>query len=99
MPITLINRSQGSGTRVTFEEYGLKGHESATAQEQDSSGTVRQIVSSTPGAISYVSFGYFNKVFIHSISMALNQPKRTLWTISGRSGRMSTFTPVVNQLA
>jgi len=61
MPITLINRSQGSGTRVTFEEYGLKGHESATAQEQDSSGTVRQIVSSTPGAISYVSFGYFNK--------------------------------------
>ncbi|GHP15160.1 phosphate ABC transporter substrate-binding protein [Lentilactobacillus fungorum] len=59
--ITLINRSQGSGTRVTFEQYGLKGHESAVAQEQDSSGTVRQIVSSTPGAISYVSFGYVNK--------------------------------------
>ncbi|MBV0930572.1 phosphate ABC transporter substrate-binding protein PstS family protein [Lentilactobacillus sp. IMAU92037] len=61
IPITLINRSQGSGTRVTFEKYGLKGHESAVAQEQDSSGTVRQIVSSTPGAISYVSFGYVNK--------------------------------------
>lgn len=61
LPITLINRSQGSGTRVTFEEYGLKGHESAVAQEQDSSGTVRQIVSSTPGAISYVSFGYVNQ--------------------------------------
>lgn len=61
LPITLINRTQGSGTRVTFEEYGLNGRESAVAQEQDSSGTVRQIVSSTPGAISYVSFGYVNK--------------------------------------
>lgn len=73
LPITLINRSQGSGTRVTFEQYGLKGHESATAQEQDSSGTVRQIVSSTPGAISYVSFGYFNKS-IHPLSVDRIKP-------------------------
>lgn len=61
IPITLINRTQGSGTRVTFEKYALKGHSSAVAQEQDSSGTVRQIVSSTPGAVSYVSFSYINK--------------------------------------
>lgn len=61
IPVTLINRSQGSGTRVTFEKYGLNGHESAVAQEQDSSGTVRQIVATTPGAISYVSFGYVNQ--------------------------------------
>jgi len=64
MPVTLINRSQGSGTRVTFEDYGLHGEESAVAQEQDSSGTVRQIVSTTPGAISYVAFGYLNKSIV-----------------------------------
>lgn len=58
--ITLINRTMGSGTRNTFEKYGLKGKTSATAQEQDSSGTVRQIVSTTPGAISYLALGYVN---------------------------------------
>ncbi len=61
IPVTLINRTQGSGTRVTFEKYGLGGRESAVAQEQDSSGTVRQIVSTTPGAVSYVAFGYVNR--------------------------------------
>lgn len=60
LPITVINRTAGSGTRVTFERYGLKNTPSMTAQEQDSSGTVRQIVSSTPGAISYLSFGFVN---------------------------------------
>lgn len=59
-PIVLINRAQGSGTRATFERYGLAGHRSKTAQEQDSSGMVRQIVATTPGAISYVAFSYVN---------------------------------------
>jgi phosphate transport system substrate-binding protein len=36
----------------------LKGAESAPAPEQDSSGMVRSIVASTPGAISYVAFSY-----------------------------------------
>ena len=60
-PVVLINRAQGSGTRATFEQYGLAGHRSKTAQEQDSSGMVRQIVVTTPGAISYVAFSYVNK--------------------------------------
>ncbi|WP_283678082.1 phosphate ABC transporter substrate-binding protein [Lentilactobacillus sp. Marseille-Q4993] len=68
LDVTLINRSQGSGTRVTFENYGLGGKQSAVAQEQDSSGTVRQIVSTTPGAISYVAFGYLNDS-IHPLSV------------------------------
>ncbi|APR08177.1 Phosphate-binding protein PstS 1 precursor [Lentilactobacillus parabuchneri] len=85
LPVTLINRSQGSGTRVTFEQFGLAGHESATAQEQDSSGTVRQIVSSTPGAISYVSFGYINKsvqpISINGVQPTENNVKNNKWKI------------------
>lgn len=61
LPITLINRAQGSGTRTTFERFALKGHQSADSQEQDSSGLARSIVASTPGAISYVAFSYFDK--------------------------------------
>ncbi|MFC6180414.1 phosphate ABC transporter substrate-binding protein PstS family protein [Lactiplantibacillus daowaiensis] len=60
LPIVLINRAQGSGTRKTFESYALNGHASADSQEQDSSGLARSIVASTPGAISYVAFSYLN---------------------------------------
>jgi len=58
--IAVINRAQGSGTRATFETFGLQGKEPVEAQEQDSSGTVRKIVSETPGAISYLAFSYFD---------------------------------------
>lgn len=61
LPIVLINRAQGSGTRATFEQFGLMKHRSKTAQEQDSSGMVRSIVATTPGAISYVAFSYVDK--------------------------------------
>ncbi|AKP63821.1 ABC-type phosphate transport system, periplasmic component [Levilactobacillus koreensis JCM 16448] len=61
LPVVLINRAQGSGTRATFEQFGLAKHRSKTAQEQDSSGMVRSIVSTTPGAISYVAFSYVDK--------------------------------------
>lgn len=61
LPIVLINRAQGSGTRATFEQFGLMKHRSKTAQEQDSSGMVRSIVATTPGAISYVAFSYVDR--------------------------------------
>ncbi|MCM0583006.1 phosphate ABC transporter substrate-binding protein PstS family protein [Weissella diestrammenae] len=60
LPIVLVNRVAGSGTRATFERYGLNGSTSADGQEQDSSGTARSIVASTPGAISYVAFSYLD---------------------------------------
>lgn len=60
LAITVINRAEGSGTRATFEKWALDGEESLKAQEQDNSGTVRQMVSKTPGAISYLAFSYFD---------------------------------------
>lgn len=56
--VVLLNRAAGSGTRGTFERWVLNGKKPKAAQEQDSSGTVRQIVADTPGAISYVAFSY-----------------------------------------
>ncbi|WP_318767055.1 phosphate ABC transporter substrate-binding protein PstS family protein [Lactiplantibacillus carotarum] len=73
LPITLINRAQGSGTRKTFESYALKGNKSADSQEQDSSGLARSIVASTPGAISYVAFSYLNHT-VQTVSVDGVQP-------------------------
>ncbi|WDF81987.1 phosphate ABC transporter substrate-binding protein PstS family protein [Lacticaseibacillus pabuli] len=61
MPVVIINRTQGSGTRATFERWVLKDQPAIAAQEQDSSGMVRSIVATTPGAISYVAFSYVDK--------------------------------------
>lgn len=58
LPIVLLNRAAGSGTRGTFEKWILDGKTAITSQEQDSTGMVRQIVGDTPGAISYLAFSY-----------------------------------------
>ena len=63
LPIVVINRASGSGTRATFEAAVFEGSEPPsdfTAQEQDSSGTVAKMVKETPGAISYLAFSYYD---------------------------------------
>lgn len=61
LPITVINRASGSGTRLAFEQTVLpKGSRPLNAQEQDSNGTVKEIVANNPGAISYIAFAYVN---------------------------------------
>ncbi len=61
--IVLVNRPESSGTRATFAKYGLLGNEEFRGEggiEEESSGTVRKIVSETPGAIGYLAFSYID---------------------------------------
>ncbi|MCP0886697.1 phosphate ABC transporter substrate-binding protein [Ligilactobacillus sp. WILCCON 0076] len=67
--IVVVNRAEGSGTRATFENAVLKGATAVKSQEQDSNGTVEKIVSSTPGAVSYLAFSYINKAKVQPLSI------------------------------
>ena len=56
--ITVITREEGSGTRAAFESLVMgKRPISSSALVQDSTGAVRQMVSSDPAAIGYISIG------------------------------------------
>lgn len=55
MPIVVVGREAGSGTRSAFEEILGIEDECAYANELDSTGAVMAKVASTPGAIGYVS--------------------------------------------
>lgn len=85
LPIVLINRASGSGSRYTFEQWVLDGEESKQSQEQESTGMVRQIVSTTPGAISYVAFSYVTED-VHPLKIDQIEPteenvKQNKWPI------------------
>ncbi|MBQ7796114.1 MAG: phosphate ABC transporter substrate-binding protein [Lachnospiraceae bacterium] len=55
MPIVVVGREAGSGTRSAFEEILKIEEQCAYANELDSTGAVMAKVASTPGAIGYVS--------------------------------------------
>lgn len=56
MPVVVVGREAGSGTREAFEAFlGVNG-QCTYANELDSTGAVLARVAATPGAIGYVSF-------------------------------------------
>ena len=67
--ITIINRPRSSGTRAVFVANVMGGVEPMEAGTQDSSGTVASMVSSTPGAISYVSTSYVRGGNVAALSL------------------------------
>ncbi len=63
VPIVVISREEGSGTRDAFEEM-VMGEGALivdTAILQPSNGAVRTTVSTTPDSIAYLSFGYLDQ--------------------------------------
>ncbi|GIP44271.1 phosphate-binding protein [Paenibacillus sp. J45TS6] len=60
--IVIVNRPASSGTRATFEKYAL-GQSAPELQgsiQEDSSGTVKKIITETPGAIGYLALSYLD---------------------------------------
>lgn len=55
MPIVVVGREAGSGTRGAFEEILKVEDQCVYANELDSTGAVMAKVASTPGAIGYIS--------------------------------------------
>lgn len=60
MPVVVVGREAGSGTRMAFEEILEVEDRCAYANELDSTGAVLARVASTPGAIGYVSLDVVN---------------------------------------
>jgi phosphate transport system substrate-binding protein len=61
-PIDIVTREEGSGTRESFQKFVMgKEDISLGALVQDSNGAVRQVTSSDPHAIGYISLGLVNE--------------------------------------
>jgi phosphate transport system substrate-binding protein len=60
--IQIINRPASSGTRATFEKFALgqKTEDLQGSIQEDSSGTVKKLISETPGAIGYLALSYLD---------------------------------------
>lgn len=85
LPITIINRADGSGTRAAFESDVMNGTPFVRSQEQDSSGMVRQIVYNTKGSISYLAMPYLNDtvktVNIDNVEPTIENIENNTWKI------------------
>lgn len=85
LPVVIINRSEGSGTRLNFERYGLDNGQVKASQEQEANGMTREIVSQTPGAISYMALPYLNDkiqtLSIDGVEPTVENIKTNRWVI------------------
>jgi phosphate transport system substrate-binding protein len=62
LPVTLITREEGSGTRAAFETLVMRGDQIvSSALVQDSTGAVRQMVGGDSAAIGYISVGLVDR--------------------------------------
>ncbi|WP_066307662.1 phosphate ABC transporter substrate-binding protein [Bacillus sp. FJAT-29814] len=57
--IVLVNRPDASGTRAIFNKFALDGATPAEGITEDSSNTVKKILTETEGAVGYLAFSYF----------------------------------------
>lgn len=85
LPITIINRADGSGTRASFESDVMNGTPFVRSQEQDSSGMVRQIVNNTRGSISYLAMPYLNSsvktIKVNGVEPTIENIENNRWKI------------------
>jgi phosphate transport system substrate-binding protein len=62
MPVRIITREDGSGTRGAFQELIMEKTEIADdALVQDSNGAVREVVAGDPNIVGYISLGLVDK--------------------------------------
>ena len=69
--IVIMNRPASSGTRSLFKQYALDGKDEATgkALTEDNSGTLKQNVAQTKGAIAYLAFSYLTDNSVTALSI------------------------------
>lgn len=74
--IVIINRPKSSGTRALFKSYALDGKEETTGQAltEDNSGTLKQNVAQTPGAVSYLALSYLTDDKVKALSVGGVKP-------------------------
>ncbi|WP_062355837.1 phosphate ABC transporter substrate-binding protein [Bacillus kwashiorkori] len=72
--IILVNRPDSSGTRATFVNFALDGATPAEGITEDSSNTVKKIISETKGTIGYLALSYFTDDLVKALSIDGVQP-------------------------
>ncbi len=91
--MTVLTREDGSGTRGAFEELIMGTAEiAARALVQDSTGSIREIVSNDIDAIGYISFGSLNDK-VRSLAVDGIKPEMKNFTGRDKSNQYKLMRP------